>query len=70
MNPYDNALAVDQMEVAYATLPARPVIAADDRAISFTRDLAKDGLEHPRIVRYAVIRASAILTDRCNATRA
>lgn len=49
----DNALAMDQMEVAYATLLNRPVISRDDQAVSFTRHLAIDELEHPRIVRCA-----------------
>jgi agmatinase len=47
----DNALAVDQMEVAYSTLLNRPIISKDDQTISFTRGMAKDGQEHPRIVR-------------------
>ena len=53
VNPYDNALAMNQIEVAYSTLLARPVIATDDQAISVTRELALDGREHPRIVRCA-----------------
>lgn len=56
VNPYDNALAVDQMEVAYSTLLARPVSEPADDAISYTRELAIDGLEHPRIVRYGNLR--------------
>ena len=51
MNPDDNALAIDQIEVAYSTLLNRPIASQED-AVSATRNLAKDGLEHPRIVRY------------------
>ena len=51
MNPNDNALAIDQIEVAYSTLLNRPIASQED-AVSVTRNLAKDGLEHPRIVRY------------------
>ena len=52
VNPFDNALAVDQMEVAYASLLARNVTGQDlDVAVPNTaRHLALDGLEHPRIV--------------------
>ncbi|KAJ7757544.1 Arginase/deacetylase [Mycena metata] len=39
VNPFDNALAVDQMEVAYSTLP-----------LTLTQKLAKGGVNHPRIV--------------------
>ncbi|KAF9486490.1 Arginase/deacetylase [Pholiota conissans] len=49
VNPFDNALAVDQMEVAYSTLLARP--AARNATVNpVTSLLARDGLEHPRIV--------------------
>lgn len=50
MTPFDNALAVDQMEVAYSTLLARDVMRRDDTLPEFTASLAKDGKEHPRIV--------------------
>ncbi len=54
MSPFDNALAVDQMEVAYDTLLSRPVASDKSLALtSVTQRLAKDGKEHPRIVRYA-----------------
>ncbi|KAL4070739.1 arginase deacetylase [Scleroderma citrinum] len=49
VTPFDNALAIDQMEVAYSTLLARPV----SSKISAWKQgalLAKDGREHPRIV--------------------
>lgn len=52
VNPYDNALAMSQMEVAYSTLLNRPVINDNGKSVSFTRKLAKDGFEHPRIVTY------------------
>ncbi|KAJ2921274.1 hypothetical protein H1R20_g15822, partial [Candolleomyces eurysporus] len=47
VSPFDNALAVDQIEVAYSTLLRRGVKTQD---ASQTRHLALDGLEHPRIV--------------------
>ncbi|KAG8219622.1 arginase deacetylase [Butyriboletus roseoflavus] len=47
--PFDNALAIDQMEVAYATLLARP-LASDTSVWSRGALLAKDGREHPRII--------------------
>ncbi|KAI0639525.1 hypothetical protein C8Q77DRAFT_1205013 [Trametes polyzona] len=50
VNPFDNALAVDQMEVAYSTLLARPVTSNDSAAHSVTQRFAKDGKEHPRII--------------------
>ncbi|KAG5647680.1 hypothetical protein DXG03_008403 [Asterophora parasitica] len=49
VTPFDNAVAVDQIEVAYSTLLERtPVGGFGQRDI--TRALSKDGLEHPRIV--------------------
>ena len=50
MNPFDNALAVDQMEVAYSTLLARTP-ASEGSVASITQHFAKDGKQHPRIVR-------------------
>ncbi|KII94050.1 hypothetical protein PLICRDRAFT_36283 [Plicaturopsis crispa FD-325 SS-3] len=47
VTPFDNALAIDQIQVAYSTLLSRPVANAEMTA---TRGLAKDGQEHPRIV--------------------
>ena len=51
MSPFDNALAVDQMEVAYSSLLAREVATGDpaerSQAVSA---FAKDGREHPRII--------------------
>ncbi|KAI0651974.1 Arginase/deacetylase [Trametes meyenii] len=51
VTPFDNALAVDQMEVAYSTLLAR-TIASDQSGgtSSASKRFAKDGKEHPRIV--------------------
>jgi hypothetical protein len=43
----DNAKAIDQMEVAYSTLLARPV---QGETKSSTAAMAKDGKEHPRLV--------------------
>ncbi|KAJ7112769.1 Arginase/deacetylase [Mycena crocata] len=47
LTPMDNAKAIDQMEVAYSTLLARPVQGATK---SSTAAMAKDGKEHPRLV--------------------
>ena len=47
--PFDNALAIDQIEVAYSTLLARPVV---NQSLRGTSVFAKDGKEHPRIVTY------------------
>ncbi|TFK41888.1 arginase family-domain-containing protein [Crucibulum laeve] len=49
VSPFDNALAVDQMEVAYSTLLARTVASNSYKTLG-TSSLAIDGLEHPRIV--------------------
>ncbi|KDR85663.1 hypothetical protein GALMADRAFT_84702 [Galerina marginata CBS 339.88] len=49
VNPFDNALAMDQMEVAYSTLLARTP-AREKENDPITSFLAKDGMEHPRIV--------------------
>ncbi|OBZ68611.1 putative agmatinase 1 [Grifola frondosa] len=50
VNPFDNALAVDQMEVAYSTLLARPVASKDLVRPSVVQKFAKDGKDHPRII--------------------
>ncbi|KAF7351439.1 hypothetical protein MSAN_01575900 [Mycena sanguinolenta] len=47
LTPMDNAKAIDQMEVAYSTLLARPV---QGETKSSTASMAKDGKEHPRLV--------------------
>ncbi|CAA7264825.1 unnamed protein product [Cyclocybe aegerita] len=49
VNQFDNALALDQMEVAYSTLLARPS-ARNPEDDPVTSMISKDGLEHPRIV--------------------
>ncbi|KAJ7242576.1 arginase deacetylase [Mycena haematopus] len=46
VNPFDNALAVDQMEVAYSTLLSRPTVATS----ALKQPPALDGADHPRIV--------------------
>lgn len=54
MSPFDNALAIDQIETAYTTLLARPVNKNNTRRPEFAerlRALAIDGVEHPRLVR-------------------
>ena len=60
MSPFDNALAVDQMEVAYASLLARPILPPsrdrdsqphpDVDAFSLSPSLALDNQLHPRII--------------------
>ncbi|EJF66810.1 Arginase/deacetylase [Dichomitus squalens LYAD-421 SS1] len=49
VNPFDNALAIDQMEVAYSTLLGRTP-ASEGSVMSITQHFAKDGKQHPRIV--------------------
>ncbi|KAG6919040.1 hypothetical protein DXG01_009750 [Tephrocybe rancida] len=49
VSPFDNALAVDQIEVAYSTLLDR-TIAGVPAAKEPTHALSKDGVAHPRIV--------------------
>ncbi|KAH7914748.1 Arginase/deacetylase [Hygrophoropsis aurantiaca] len=49
VSPFDNALAIDQIATAYTTLLNRPS-AGDDVQGSLTGRLAKDGVDHPRIV--------------------
>ncbi|KAF8899129.1 arginase family-domain-containing protein [Infundibulicybe gibba] len=55
VNPFDNALAVDQMQVAYATLLARAVPAQaasfpDGSKVLASRPFGSDGLQKPRII--------------------
>ncbi|GBE77658.1 Putative agmatinase [Sparassis crispa] len=50
VSPFDNALAVDQMEVAYSTLLARPIVSQDPAYPSYVSKFAIDGKEHPRII--------------------
>lgn len=65
MSPYDNALAIDQMEAAYTTLISRPTLLSSNsssspssetlegveaKPISKSAKFAKDGKDHPRIV--------------------
>ncbi|GAA5944685.1 hypothetical protein JCM10213_009185 [Rhodosporidiobolus nylandii] len=50
ISPYDNTLALDQMEAAYRTLLARPVKTAWTKANGGMKTLALDGKEHPKIV--------------------
>lgn len=58
MNPFDNALAVDQMEVAYSTLLAREIASEGKEGsatAAVTKRFAKDGKEHPRVVTYVIL---------------
>ncbi|KAJ2926720.1 hypothetical protein H1R20_g10360, partial [Candolleomyces eurysporus] len=48
VSPFDNALAMDQIEVAYSTLLDRTPVKAYNG--SATGDLALDGVERPRII--------------------
>ncbi|XP_006454028.1 hypothetical protein AGABI2DRAFT_182028 [Agaricus bisporus var. bisporus H97] len=51
VSPYDNALAVDQIEVAYSSLLARtPASVKEGSASPGHPVLSKDGLTHPRVV--------------------
>lgn len=50
VSPYDNALAIDQMEAAYTTLISRAVPVKEEAAPSRFAKLAKDGKDHPKIV--------------------
>ncbi|KAF9800279.1 hypothetical protein IEO21_10395 [Rhodonia placenta] len=51
VSPFDNALAVDQMEVAYSSLLARPIVSQDSGVRSpVVSQFAKDGKEHPRVI--------------------
>ena len=51
VSPFNNTLALDQMEVAYSTLLQRDVPHLDvERAIGSTRPFARDNREHPKIV--------------------
>ncbi|KAF5376005.1 hypothetical protein D9757_008813 [Collybiopsis confluens] len=51
ISPYDNAKAIDQMEAAYSTLLARPVLGGvSEKYRERTRSFALDGKEHPRII--------------------
>jgi len=51
VSPFDNALAVDQMEVAYSSLLARPIISQElATRPPVVSKFAKDGKEHPRII--------------------
>ena len=52
VSPFDNALAVDQMEVGYSTLLARPVVNDTTHGSNKTQALALDGKAHPRIITY------------------
>ncbi|KAF9015732.1 arginase family-domain-containing protein [Cyathus striatus] len=57
VSPFDNALAVDQMEVAYSTLLQRGVSATakEQWEIIGSPELSKDGDIHPRIVTYGSV---------------
>ncbi|KAI0316444.1 arginase family-domain-containing protein [Amylostereum chailletii] len=50
LNGYDNAVAIDQMEVAYDTLITREVPNAGAGGMDATNLFSKDGKAHPRVV--------------------
>lgn len=52
VTPFDNLLAIDQMQAAYDTLLSRPVKTPSENipAGLKTNTLAHDGVDHPRIV--------------------
>ncbi|KAI0256999.1 hypothetical protein BJV78DRAFT_1159464, partial [Lactifluus subvellereus] len=51
LSPFDNALALDHMQVAYSTLLQRDVARANPEGmVGSTRRFAKDNKEHPKIV--------------------
>jgi len=49
VSPFDNALALDQMEVAYSTLLERPTT-IKSIGMYGKRNSAKDGTDHPRLI--------------------
>lgn len=50
ISPYDNVLALDQIETAYSTLLARPVASKWAEEKGGMKAIALDGKEHPRII--------------------
>lgn len=50
VSPFDNALAIDQMETAYTTLLERPVVSSEESRPWSSVEIAKDKREHPRII--------------------
>ncbi|KAF8528090.1 arginase family-domain-containing protein [Hysterangium stoloniferum] len=50
VSPFDNALAIDQIEAAYTTLLQRPVAVGGEGVPYTSAPLGKDGKEHPRII--------------------
>ncbi|KAI0784994.1 arginase family-domain-containing protein [Abortiporus biennis] len=50
VSPFDNALAVDQMQVAYSTLLSRSRASGVPFPTNSLEPLALDGQEHPRII--------------------
>ena len=51
VSPYDNALAIDQMQTAYSTLLRRPVATNNTSASTLAVSLANDKKLHPRLIR-------------------
>ncbi|KAI0248388.1 arginase family-domain-containing protein [Lactifluus subvellereus] len=51
LSPFDNALALDQMQVAYSTLLQRDLARPNPEGmVGSTRRFAKDNKEHPKII--------------------
>lgn len=53
VSPFDKAIAIEQIEVAYSDLLGRSPPTEDGRGTEVTKALAKDGAGHPRIIRLA-----------------
>lgn len=66
VSPFDNALAIDQIEAAYTTLLERPIASQKQGNLSLAH-LAKDGKEHPKIVSlggdHTIVCNHSFLTD-------
>ncbi|KAG8933479.1 hypothetical protein FRC02_011768 [Tulasnella sp. 418] len=50
ISPFDNALALDQIETAYSTLVSRPLKSQENSAGRVTQSVSLDSNPHPRIV--------------------
>lgn len=65
--PFDNKLAVEQMEVAYSTLLNREVATTCDHSLKsscMTAALAKDGKLHPRVSYTHTLSISSLIDPR------
>jgi len=66
----DNAVAIEQMELAYSSILARKVIAVDPLELeaTVTSGLARDGISHPRIITFAlfILISRILLNSACD----